>query len=64
MLDVEPSKRPTALQVLQHPWMTTANPATIKLNLHEKHSSTIKVLHMYSTTYYGIFKFKFTFPLL
>ncbi len=43
MLDVEPSKRPTALQVLQHPWMTSANPATTKLNLHTKPSSTIKV---------------------
>ena len=25
MLDVEPSKRPTALEVLQHPWMTSSN---------------------------------------
>ena len=34
MLDVEPSKRPTAGQVLQHPWMTATSVANTRL-VHE-----------------------------
>jgi len=31
MLDVEPSKRPTAAQILGHPWMTSLNPLSTQL---------------------------------
>ncbi len=33
MLDVEPSNRPSASQILQHSWMTTRNLANTRLNL-------------------------------
>ena len=36
-LDVEPSKRPTAGQVLSHPWMTAKDLADTKLS-HENPS--------------------------
>ena len=39
-LDVEPSKRPTAAQVLSHPWMTAKDLADTKLS-HE--NSSLKV---------------------
>ena len=41
MLDVEPSNRPTAVQILEHPWMTSANPATTHL-IHQN-TSIVKV---------------------
>ena len=31
MLDVEPSKRPSAANILTHPWMTSANPPNTQL---------------------------------
>ena len=31
MLDVEPSKRPSAAQILTHPWMTSPNPLSTQL---------------------------------
>ena len=31
MLDVEPSKRPSAAQILSHPWMTSPNPLSTQL---------------------------------
>jgi len=31
MLDVEPSKRPSAAQILSHPWMTSLNPLSTQL---------------------------------
>ena len=31
MLDVEPSKRPSATNILTHPWMTSANPPNTQL---------------------------------
>ncbi len=44
MLAVEPSRRPTALQVLQHRWMTTSKPPTTKLNqLQGSRTPNIKV---------------------
>ena len=43
MLDVEPSNRPTAVQILNHAWMKSSNQPNTHLFTKEKASSDVKV---------------------
>ena len=47
MLDVEPSKRPSAAQILSHPWMTSLNPLSTQLVVGAK-VEDVKVRFLFS----------------
>ncbi|XP_071746455.1 ribosomal protein S6 kinase alpha-1 isoform X2 [Lepeophtheirus salmonis] len=42
MFDIDPRKRPTALEVLQHPWMTSKSPSDANISRQISSSSTLK----------------------
>lgn len=44
MLDVDPQKRPSAAQILQHPWMTSPNPKSTQLVVGAQ-VQDVKVIH-------------------